>query len=65
MHVTYILIIAFQQNAFGIAVSSDPSSLSSKLEGRDQTTDDIDGVINEHFRSISLFHALMLHKAYN
>ena len=32
----FILIIAFQQNAFGIAVSPDPSSLST-WKGRDQT----------------------------
>ena len=36
MSVTYMLIIAFQQNAFGIAVSPDPSSLST-WKGRDQT----------------------------
>ena len=36
MRVTYMLIIAFQQNAFGIAVSPDPSSLST-WKGRDQT----------------------------
>ena len=37
MRVTYMLIIAFQQNAFGIAVSPDPSSLST-WKGRDQTS---------------------------
>ena len=37
MRVTYMLIIAFQQNAFGIAVSPDLSSLST-WKGRDQTT---------------------------
>ena len=37
MRVTHMLIIAFQQNAFGIAVSPDPSSLST-WKGRDQTS---------------------------
>ena len=32
-----VLIIAFQQNAFGIALSPDPSSLST-WKGRDQTS---------------------------
>ena len=37
MRVTHMLIIAFQQNTFGIAVSPDPSSLST-WKGHDQTT---------------------------